>query len=595
MSKSENFRKSQVVSYEQMQSSSTKELDPIYQEFINLYDEFFRYLQTLDFEKLNEHVDDPDENLMKVQQICTIVHYARKLSASKYKEYLEEKTIPNRTSEPNYDNLSDEQREIAQFDYHKKLQIEERNIKIQYFIKELIKKYSIYYDPSIRNYYLYFSSLILLQYCNSHPIEKTTVHCRVKSLLGIVYKLVQRVILESSFSTGPGKDDTLNYKDTTDTFGAKLISSRDRNPQISIDESEQKLIEDKRKLSYELLPYGEFYQIIESILDTEYEGGYEITYRTYFDKCIEILKMQKAITPLSGDRVHAYIDEQIQFIERRKKLKEINSTIDDIINDFPELIADKRTNFFAFYNKYRATLSNELNLFGLRKGFNRILNQTRTTIQDLAIKKVYEMFGNITYHQKDYKYTSSGHNAFHYILNFPHPIETCEWQLQTILDYTSDRTGPTNAHATMDGKKVLLIPIPRPSGIEVSDDNLNEFVNLGNSSYSKRNIIEFREAVEIITPKKYRISFDAGTIKIQQYTTFQNYGEIAKELPPDDPYLEDVEDYFEKLKDLPDEFFAIPQSQVTDNITLSNIESFIEQFSQIFDISIDTNGTNEAR
>ena len=61
MSKSENFRKSQVVSDKQMQSSSTKELDPIYQEFINLYDEFFKYLQTLDFKKLNEDVDDLDK------------------------------------------------------------------------------------------------------------------------------------------------------------------------------------------------------------------------------------------------------------------------------------------------------------------------------------------------------------------------------------------------------------------------------------------------------------------------------------------------------------------------------------------------------
>lgn len=594
MSKSENFRKSKVVSDEQMQSS-TKELDPIYQEFINIYDEFFRYLQTLDFEKLNKNVDDPDENLMKVQQIRTIVHYARKLSASKYKNYLEEKTIPNRTSEPNYDNLSGVQKEMAQFEYHKKLEIEERNIKIQYFMKELIKKYSIYYDPSIRNYYLYLSSLILLQYCKSHPLEKTTVHCRIKSPLGIVHKLIQRVILESHFSTGPGKDDTLYYKDTTDAFGAKLISSRDYDPYSSIDISEQQLIAKKRKLSEELAPYGEFHQIIGAILNNEYEGEHKITYRTYFDNCIEILKMQKNITPPSGNRVHAYIDEQIRFIEKKKKFKEINSTIDDIINDFPELIADEKTNFFAFYNKYRATLPNELSLFGLRKGFNRILNQTQTTIDDLAIKKVYEMFGTITYHQKNYKYTSSGHNAIHYILSFPPPIETCEWQLQTILDYNSDRNGPTSAHATMDGKKVLLIPIPRPVYTRASDDNLNEFVNLGNSSYSKRDIVEFKEAVEIITPKKYRISFDKETIKIQQYTTFQNYGEIAKELPPDDPYLEDVEDYFEKLKDLPDEFFAIPQSKVIDNIKLSNIEAFIKQFSQIFDISIDTNSTNEAR
>lgn len=667
------FRKNLEVPDNTINQLSTEE------EFNIIYDEFFKYLQTLDFKKLNEDVDDLDINLAKIKEISKIMHYASKLSNSKYKQYLENTKIPNRTTEPNYNNLNAEEREIARSKYQEKLKIEERDIRIKYFIKELIKKYSIYYDPNILNYYLNFFSLILLQYCNSHPEEKTTVHCRIKSPLGIVYKLINKIMLESTFSRDPNSGtDTLNKSDISDLFGAKIISSRDHDPICSIDEYEQKLIDNRETLNNDLKPFSIFRQTLESTINQEDVGEQKITYHTYFNKCTRILhrqliltlfnildkkfnikpafelyneilnddktqkesakildddetqkksaeildddakerlelenekeaikKEKQLITELSDmldkqlkakqseePKVISYIKEQIKYINKKADMCESNGTLNTTIGDFSQLLDDKRTNYFTFYKDYKSSIPNDLNLFSLKKGFNRILNQTRKTKKDLAMKDVFKMFGKIQHPPMEHKYTPSGHNAIHYDIIPPAPLQCCECQLQTILDYNSDKNGPTNAHSNMKGKKLILVPLPVGQESKPTPNTLNQYIYYNGLYYSKKEIKEFRKAVNIIVPTKFRISYDLGTIKIERYTTYQDYLETAKELPPDDPYREDVDEYFKKLKELPECCFTYPNAIVNDNIKLSDIKAFIEHFSQIFDISIDT---NEAR
>ena len=220
----------------------------------------------------------------------------------------------------------------------------------------------------------------------------------------------------------------------------------------------------------------------------------------------------------------------------------------------------------------------------IKKGFNRILNQTRNTPKDNAIKEVFEMFGPLQFYDEK-KNTSSGHNAIHYDITPPTPLQCCECQLQTILDYTSDKTGPTNAHATMEGKRIMLIPIPDGQECKHPSDKLENYEFFDGLYYSKKDIEKFKKLVSLITPWKFRISYDLGTIKIERYTTYQNYLEIAKELPLNDPYREEVDAYFENLKRLPESFFTFPYSIVADNIKLSNIRSFIEEFKQKYPLS----------
>ena len=105
-----------------------------------------------------------------------------------------------------------------------------------YYIKELVDKFLYYYNPKSREYFINLCTNLLLQYSESHPEEITNIHFRFKSPKGLATKCGKNIILNSHFERDPqtGKD-VLKYKELNDAFGAKIISQKGYNPEVSSD------------------------------------------------------------------------------------------------------------------------------------------------------------------------------------------------------------------------------------------------------------------------------------------------------------------------------------------------------------------------
>lgn len=575
MSKSENFRKSQVVSDEQMQSSSTKELDPIYQEFINLYDEFFRYLQGIEFLDYLDHYKKSEENdtiqcSFTEEQFFNIIFYLELIcKKSEYIQLLNEKEIPDRSNdETDYSSLTSEEKENAKIRHQKQLAEEEKNIRIQYYIKDIVHNHLIYHNESIRKFFTFSSGLTLMQFCESDfsYMNPPTIHFRFKSPKELLIKSARNIFIHkshnpkgSNFVRNSNGKDTFEYRKVNDAYAYKLIGSIGNTPHFAQDSETDQLLS-KRKLCYILADrFGPFQKKLTKLIRDTLPEGSSISYEEYFQNCLRILFMQKRITNEKAKQLIEDLNQQITHIRKiRQSYKDTHSLNDPMDSSYFDNISNDtdKIDFRNLFNNFLSQIPCRLTIKIFETELNEFFNQSNTDFESRRYQDVFRKFELMLYNSED-KCTSSGHEAYHYDLKtyfFGDEIG-CECQGQDIIQYLIDQYGPFTAHSLMPGKQVELLTLPTEysaSNIENPDD----FFCIGSNYYNKQDVHNFIKKIEIITAKKGKISYNKalGVIKIEFYSPLHNYKSIATELPSTSPDFAEIQRHFLKLENKPDSF-----------------------------------------
>ena len=556
--------------------------------FEKIYSELLNFLKTVNFEKLAqndkinlknyklEKKEDDDEKELSDEEIISIIDKINILSSPQYLRYLKEKEIPDRSKKPSYDNLSAEEKSVAESNYSEQLANEEKTIKCMYYIKELADKFLFYYDPKIREYFINLCTHILLQYSESHTEEITNIHFRFKSPKSLATKCAKNIMINSHFERDPQTNkDVLIYKEINDAFGAKIVSQKGYNPEVSSDENIQKLIDGRDLRKNNLKKYRLFLERIERLLSGENES---ITYREYYDNCIGILEQEVSIINKEETDLLNYIQDEITNIQSLKNSLDNTSSLDDSIINF-EIFDDPKVNFRNYFTEYTAKIPSALAVAGLKKGLNKIFNNSGQTYQDILNHNISDAFDFKVYNIES-KNTPSGHEGIHY--DIATPFGKFELQAQNEEQYISDQKGKTNAHSLMDGKKVPIYKVPTAYK-SIPEDKKDEYVkiytDLGIVQYYKKSEInDFIKKVEYLTAKKGKIGYNNGlaNAQIELYSSLYNYYSLAMEIPDSDPHKKDVLTYFNNLEN---------KDYTVRNVLFYHVDSFVKhmKFSQIKD------------
>lgn len=534
--------------------------------FEKIYSELLNFLKTVNFEKLaqndkinlqNYKSDSKDENVSELtdEEIKEIIDRIKILTSPKYLKYLKGKEIPNRSNKPNFENLPADEKAIAEANYKKKLADEEKTIKCMYYIKELGDKFLFYYDKETREYFINLCTNILLQYSESHPEEVAKIHFRFKSPKGLAIKCGKNIMLNSHFERNPqtGKD-TLQYKEINDAFGAKIVSQKGYDPVASYDKEIQELIESRDARKQKLAKYQLFKEKIEKFLSEKDETSEDkdelITYREYYDNCIGILEQEKAIINKEETDLLQSIQDEITHIQGLEDSLDTTSSLDDPIINL-DLFEDPQVNFKNFFTEYTAKIPSELTVAGLKKGLNKIFNNTGKTNNDILNSNILKAF-RISVYKVEEKHSPSGHEGIHYDIQTP--FGKFELQAQNEEQYISDQKGITNAHALMDGKEVPIYKVPNAYK-SITENEKDEFIkvetNSGNVQYYKKTEIDdFIKKIEYLTAKKGIIGYNngLGNAQIELYSSLYNYASLAMEIPDNDPHKKSILTYFTNLE-----------------------------------------------
>lgn len=558
-----DFKNFYIVPKEQLK-------DKDYEKFNKTYNKFLSYLKTINFTSIfpstkataNNYKDliiqdNSSKNELSDENVSIIIKFIDFLSSPKYKKYWDKKTIPNRSSEPNYENLTENKKSKIKSQYEKTLEQEDTNIRLMTYINELHKKYLIYKDHSIRNYYINLCTSILLQYSKSHPQEIAKIHFRFKSPKGLATKLAKNIIVNGHYERNPKTGiDTFKYKDISDAFGAKIVSEKGYCPNASLNGEIQSMIESRDKKIAELID-GEYEIFSEKIDEITSDGStpIKITYREYYQKCLEILKKHKNIINPKEKRVIKSIEQQIAHLNELSQDADNRSILDENIKleDY-KIFNDPQTNYKNFLTEYQLKITSPLSLAGLKRGLNKIFYNSGTTDDKILESSILSAFG-IKVFKAELKSTSSGHEAIHYDIETPYGI--FELQAQDSSQYESDKKSPTAAHSLMDGKEVPLYKIPSPYDSSTIK-NFNDFVAIKNRDdsiqyYKKSELRNFLEKVENLTAKKGKISYNEGleNAQIDLYSSLYNYFSLAMEIPDNHKDRSKIKSYFRALEEKP--------------------------------------------
>lgn len=572
--------------------------DRDYEKFIEKYNALLAYLKTINFSRIfkvkkttldnyKTLTDQTElaENELTDKNISEIISYINFLSEPTYEKYWNSISIPNRSSQPNYDTLNDSDREEAKSQFEKKLQEEDLEIRLMHYIDALHKKLLIYKNSSIRNYYINLCTAILLKYSKSHPQEIAKIHFRFKSPKGLATKLAKNVIVDGHFERNPETGiDTFKYSDISDAFGAKFVSEKSYSPYVSSDKEVQELINIRDNRMIDLIngDYEIFNEKIETLMNNE-DPTLKITYREYYQKCLDILKLHLETLHPNAKKVKEYIQQNIEYIESQIQDADIRAILDDNITfeDY-KIFTDPQTNYNTLLNNYKAKIASPLSLAGLKKGLNKIFYNLGTTDDEIIENQILSSFGARVCNS-EYKSTSSGHEAIHYDFETPHG--NFELQAEDIYYYRSDQTSHTAAHSLMEGKEVPLYRIPKPYD-KSSITNPCEFLEIKSNDgtiqfYKKSEIQNYYECVENLTAKKGKISYNDGleNAQIDLYSSFYDYFSLAMEIPDTHEKKSRIKQYFKTLGNKPFSLKTIlfrHIDTITKHADFSVIKAFIQ-------------------
>lgn len=524
------------------------------EEFEKIYSELFEYLKKIDFNSLktnykvnkSNYKKNPNSENFELQltdDVCVqIEKYIKLLSQPKYEKFLAKKIISNRSSMPNNSDLSEKDKQL----YERKLADEDLTIRLMVYIKELVMQYNVYHNHDIRYYYINMCAAIFLSYCRTHPLEQTKIHFRFKSPKGLITKLAKNIILNGTYERNPETStDTFKFNRISDAFGAKIVSEKGYNPNTSADSDILALIENRNQHLEKLKQYETFKERIDNLKNGEKE---EITYKEYFENCISILTSLLVLIDKKEHEVISSLKDKIILIEAEEEKYKTTDNLCDNIKTV-DFFDDKQFSFETYYNSYAKRIYNPLALAGLKKGLNKIFNNTGKSQIDILEKRTIDAF-QIQGIYIDNKSTSSGHEGIH--IDIVTPYGTFELQVQTLNQYISDQIGEITAHGKMPNKSVTLFDVPK--AYENISGNTTDYIIQYNSDgkkvyYLKKEVAEFINKVQCITAYKGKISFNNGlkNAEITLYSSLYNYYSLAMELPDSDPYKKDVLDYFKRL------------------------------------------------
>ena len=546
--------------------------------FERVYLSLLNYLRTLDFNSLLSNDNDlslSKEELFKLEEekllkFVKIDRYIKFLSDSKYRTYLDRKIIPNRSVNSVLSNSS-----------NNLVITEEKDIRLMYFIRELIHQYAIYEDHDIRDYYLKLCSALLLSYTNSHPLEETTIHFRFKSPKGLIEKLANNIIIKGTFEKDPTTGtEIFKFKETSDAFGAKVLSKKGFSPIASKDKDIKTLIREKNKEKAFVRRCQLFIEKINKLKNGE---KIHITYRQYYKRCILLLKrFTKIISPQASE----YINEiNTIIIDFEKKLRQNNSKLSTPISD-PSIFTIDGLNFEYFFKLYYERIQNPLSLYGLEKGINQILDNNSSTNLASAKDISQNIFDTIEVIKVEKKITSSGHEAIHYDIKTPYGI--FELQLQIENQYLLDKKGPTSAHMLMD-KKLILMPTPPKeytSPDEINGEAIDIKLSDGTHIYlDKSEVSQYIAHIDLTTAKQGKISHNnvLNTIQLVLYESLKNLETLVTELPNTDPRFAQNKEQINYLRQKPTRVRKVifhHIDPIIKYISSIDIDSFIRKFNQ---------------
>lgn len=500
------------------------------------YNEFLEYLKTVHSSKLLNPEKQHFENNDVPEYFLNIVNYIEELSTPENFKYLLGKKIPSRTSKSDASNMTDEQ-----------LKDEEIEIKLMYYIKELVTSYQIYDNHSIRNYFINLCTHILGTYSRQNPDETAELYYRFKSIIGLILKLYKNVVLNSTFEWNPEThEDSLHFKKNSDTFGAKLVVTKGASPIVSGEKDIQQLIKER---DAKLRTYKEFALFNENIQMLMHGGNISITYKDYYEKCINLIEeLIKVINP-KEERVIQYYEEKMASIQGKMDVLSDADTLDDPITDF-EIFEDSSFNYARVLQTFHNKIVSPSAMKKIQTNINRLLNHKGATQQAQLEKALLDDFC-IRVCNSEEKYTSSGHEAYHIDIITPYGI----FELQVELEeaYRLDQIGELSAHTNMPGKAIPTLQVPKcldalPEG--ESEENYYIISSDNPCSYLKKSDADlFKSKVECLTAHKGELRFDEtlGQVILKKYSSFENYRILALEIPLNNPRRQILELYFSKL------------------------------------------------
>lgn len=573
MVKNTDFKRNIIIDTSKLNTPKNDELI-----FERVYLSLLNYLRTLDFNSLLSNDNDlslSKEELFKLEEekllkFVKIDRYIKFLSDSKYRTYLDRKIIPNRSVNSVLSNSS-----------NNLVITEEKDIRFMYFIRELIHQYAIYEDHNIRDYYLKLCSALLLSYTNSHPLEETTIHFRFKSPKGLIEKLANNIIINGTFEKDPTTGtEIFKFKETSDAFGAKVLSKKGFSPIASKDKDIKTLIREKNKQTAFVRRCQLFIEKINKLKNGE---KIHITYRQYYKRCILLLKRLKKIISPQATQYVEYLNKLISDFE--EKLKQNKSLLSNPISD-PDIFNIKELNFEYFFKLYYERIQNPISLYGLEKGINQILYNNHSSNSTSKKHIPLNIFDTIKVLKVEKKVTSSGHEAIHYDIQTPYGI--FELQIQIENQYLLDRKGPTSAHMLMN-KKFIIMPTP-PTEYDSPNEINGEVIDLENSNgthiyFDKSEVSQYIAHTDLITAKQGRISHNnvLNTIQLVLYESLKNLETLVTELPNTDPRFAQNKEQINYLRQKPSRVRKVifhHIDPIIKYISSIDIDNFMRKFNQ---------------
>ena len=495
---------------------------PVYykKDFDNNLNGLLQLLKSIDFEQFREQnwIDLDTDTLLRIED------YIIELSKPEYKDYLEKMEIPSRPVKPKDCNTAD---------FDTKLKSIEYDIRSRYYIKELIRIYSIYHDRNhvSRNYFLALCTHIKLTYCKQHPGEIIDLEGRFKSPKGLILNLARNVFLkdtsyfESHLDPETNQNiDVFHYDHLKDVFAFKLIAKKGFSPQSSRDKDTERLINERDALYNSLTDFDDFAEYLD-------KKPKEITNAQYIDYCISLIQsMIDNTIPKKEKSVITIYNEKINALLKMKKKLENR----DLLNSSPlheKLIEAINSNtiidFKTYLNKYKKRIDAPLNLKGLESGINSILSNPNDETKQFQL----------TSSTIENKSTKSGHEGIHYDIITPYG--TIELQLQTESQAYSDKYRDGTSHSLMPGKLLPDFTIPKCYTMEDYKKNKDDFEIAVDSKgkyyyYKKDDLNKYKRKWELYVGKKIRV-YDSGSetesLTCELLSSLQNYSTTVLELP----------------------------------------------------------------
>ena len=594
MSNKYRFRKSLKVA---PTDNNTNQLSTE-ENFNKIYDEFLKYLQGIEFLDYLDNYKKTKENdtiqgSFTDEQFLKIFYYVELISKKpEYIQYLNEKEIPNRSNdETDYSSLTDEEKEKKQIEFQKKLSKEEKNIRIQYYIKDIVQNHLIYNNESMRKFFTYSSALTLMQFCetDSSKMNTPTIHFRFKSPYGLFLKSAFNIFIHNSpkikgsyFVRNPNGKDSFKYRKVNDAYAYKLIGSIGNTPQFVKDPDTDPFYDNRNLLYTFASEFLNFNTKLQQLISDTLPEGSSISYDEYFQNCLKVLRIQKDITNKKAVKIIENIDKQIANIEELiNSYSETHSLNDSMDSSYFDNISNDITkiDFSTLLENFLSQIPCRLTTKIFEKALNAFFNQSNNDFKSRQFQNLFIKF-ELELGESEDKCTSSGHQAHHYdlITNFFGAETGCECQCQDITNYIIDQYGEFSAHALMPGKQIDLLTLPAEySASQIQ--NPNDFFCIGEKYYNKQEVYNYIKRIEMITAKKGKISYNKalGIITITFYPTLHNYKSLATELPSTSLQYAKAQRHFFELEKKSDDFknmlfgSAIPGYEVTFEI----INSFI--------------------